>query len=55
MRIGVHFHRGIARGAAAILLCLQLAACASYGGPITNATPPAGSEGPPLLTGGYSP
>ncbi len=55
MRIGVQSLRGIALGAAAGLLCMQLAACSDYSGPVTNAAPPAGSEGPPLLTGGYSP
>ncbi len=44
MRIGVQSLRGIA-----------FAGCTGYGGPVTNAAPPAGSEGPPLLTGGYSP
>ena len=55
MRIGVQSLRGIAFAAAAMLLCMQLAGCTGYGGPVTNAAPPAGSEGPPLLTGGYSP
>ncbi len=55
MRIGVHFPAGIARGAAAALLCMLLAACTSYSGPVSNAAPRAGSEGPPLLTGGFSP
>ena len=55
MRIGGHATGGLARAAAAILLCLQLAACESYNGPVSNARPPAGSEGPPLLTGGYAP
>ncbi len=55
MRIGVHSPGWIARSLAAVVLCLQLAGCASYSGPISNARPPAGSEGPPLLTGGYSP
>ena len=55
MRIGVDFLGRFARGVAAALLCMLLAACTSYSGPVTNAAPPAGSEGPPLLTGQYSP
>lgn len=35
--------------------CLQLAACASYRGTVTNAPQPAGAAGPPLLTNGYAP
>ena len=55
MRIGIYSLGEVAHGVAAALLCLQLAACASYSGPVTNAAPPAGSEGPPLLTGQFSP
>ena len=61
MRIGIQCGRrdqalgAVARSVAIGLLCMQLAACSSYEGPITNAAPPAGSEGPPLLTGGYAP
>ncbi len=46
----------IARLVVAGTLCLgPLVACSSYDGPVTNAPPPAGSQGTPLLTGGYSP
>ncbi len=47
-------HR-LARVGLVVGACLQLAACSSYDGPITNARPPAGSEGPPGLTNYYAP
>ncbi len=46
---------GAARCLVAGAICLQLGACASYNGPVTNATPHADSEGPPLLTNGFAP
>lgn len=37
------------------LTCLQLAACASYTGPVNNKPDQAGIDGPPLLSGYYAP
>ncbi len=39
---------------AVCILCL-LGACSTYHGEITNAAPPAGGQGPPLLTDGMAP
>ncbi len=46
---------GAARCVIASAICLQLGACASYDGPVTNAKPHADNEGPPLLTNGLAP
>jgi hypothetical protein len=46
--------RSIVRCAAVLLLCLQVAACTHYSGPITNARAP-DVNGPPLLNGGFAP
>ncbi len=43
------------RAATAIAVCLHLSACSTYSGQITNAAQPAGQEGPPLLTNGFTP
>ena len=46
----------IGRCVLAALLSLQLAACTNYGGPpVTNAPDHSGLDGPPLLSGYYSP
>ena len=49
--------RSITLGRAVLigLACLQLAACASYGGPVTNKPDQADVDGPPLLSGYYAP
>lgn len=38
-----------------LVFCMSLAGCERYNGTITNAPPPAGMQGPPLLTDGYAP
>ena len=38
-----------------VVMSLWLSGCSGYTGQITNAPPPSGQEGPPLLTNGYAP
>ncbi|WP_428394692.1 hypothetical protein [Lichenicoccus sp.] len=41
--------------AGALIALALLGGCSTYSGEITNAPPPAGGQGPPLLTEGYAP
>ncbi len=45
----------IGRYALVVLLCLQVAACAGYAGPVNNRADRIPSDGPPLLSGYYAP